>query len=177
MTVFRHLLSLILFGRLRSLIKLHASFKALNQITSQNDYNDFAAKTRFNEFQRHEETLLYGTILSAAQREKQNLLFQKLPNDSLVHSLFVGRYIQKDGQAVRHSVLETVLFLFGCVVLLTATAATIRIGLDVALLSVPLATKLGFILTLFAVLGFPTYHLIGRYLAPAYTYLTYFHKL
>ena len=94
-----------------------------------------------------------------------------------MHRLFVGRYIQKDGQAVRHSVLETVLFLFGCVVLLTATAATIRIGLDVALLSVPLATKLGFILTLFAVLGFPTYHLIGRYLAPAYTYLTYFHKL
>lgn len=177
MTVFRHLSSLILFGRLLSLIKLHASFKALNQITSQDGYNDFVAKIRFNEFQRHEETLLYGTILSAAQREKQNSLFQKLPNDSQVHSLFVGRYIQKDGQTIRHPLLENVLFFFGNVVLVTAIAAAIKIGLDVALLSVPLATKLGFILTLFAVLGAPIYHLIGRYLAPAYTYLKYFHKL
>ncbi|WP_299581516.1 hypothetical protein [uncultured Microbulbifer sp.] len=159
------------------MIKLNSSFKVLNQITTQDGYNEFAARTSFNDFQRHEESLLYGIILSAAQREKQNLLFQQLPNERQVHHLFVGRYIQKDGKATQNPLLERALLLFGCVMSASAISIALKISTDVAFSSASLTAKIGFILTLFVLVCIPFFHLHGRYLAPTYTYLKYFHKL
>lgn len=179
MTVFRQLSSLILFGQILSLIRLHAAFNRLNQITSQTGFNEFHAKTATADFERHEEMLLYGTTLTVDQRERRYQLFELMPDDheNNVHQLFIGRYIEKDGSVIQYPLFERILFLFGWIALATTIAATAKIGIEVALSPQSLAPKIGFIFTLLVVLGVPMHHLHGRYLAPAYTYLKHLYKL
>lgn len=177
MTAARYVRSLILFARVPSLMKLLKAFRALDELTSKSQFNDFYAKTAFNELQRHEEALLYGKPLTFDQRETQNQLFQLLPREDQVHQLFIGRYIGGRGQLIGYAPVERFLLLLALVVLSISVIATLKIAVEVSSQPIPTAPTVGFLITLAFIIGIPCFHLCARCIAPSFTYLSKLHIL
>ena len=167
-----YLKSFLLFAQLAPIKQHLKAFETLNNITGQDNFNQFSAKTAFNHFQKYEEIIRYGHELTPLQRDKQNQLFQSLSHDNQVHQLFLGRYIRNDGVICAYHAVEIFLFLFGSLITLAAITATSKIVLEVMALPISMGPRLGFTFTIIVIIGVPVYHLLARFLGPSYNYLS-----
>lgn len=171
MSLFDYCRSVILFGNLFQIFKLVESEKRLNNITKEDNYNDFLAKSAFNDYQRSEEAIRYGFTLTLEQRKTLNKLFMVLSHGHHAHNLFTGRYIRSNGNIKAYFFVEALLFVLSFIAITCALVILANVVTAVLFSSITMVSKLSILGILAAINGVPLFHFYYRFLSPSHSYL------